>query len=202
MINQQQFDELRDELAIRAKNGLDFTCAASLIWLAIGYVWTLDVTPYKQSILTFWVGAPMLPLAFVLSKVFKTTWTIKTNPVQPLGLWLNFAQLFYFPLLFFVLGKMPLYFAMTYAIITGAHFFPYSWFYRNTLYAVFAGIISVGSLLLALWLPNGQMYIVPFFMSASLTVLTILLYLNYQKRRQSILALQPQESVSEQKSLR
>lgn len=202
MINQQQLDELRDELAIKAKNGLDFTCAASLVWLAIGFVWTLNISTYNQSILTFCVGAPMLPLAFALSKLFKTTWTIKTNPVQPLGLWLNFAQLFYFPLLFFVLGKMPLYFAMTYAIITGAHFFPYSWFYRNPLYAVFAGVISIGSLFLALWLPNGQMYIVPFFMSASLTVLTILLYLNYQKRQQSSLANQSQWPVSEPESLR
>lgn len=202
MINQQQLDELRDELAIKAKNGLDFTCAASLIWLAIGFVWSLDTTPYNQSIFTFWVGAPMLPLAFALSKVFKTTWTVKTNPIQPLGLWLNFAQLFYFPLLFFVLGKMPLYFVMTYAIITGAHFFPYSWFYRNILYAVFAGIMSIGSLFLALWLPTEQMYIVPFFMSASLVVLTILLYLNYRNRQQNILAIQSQKSVSESESLR
>ena len=202
MIKQQQLDELRDELAIKAKNGMDFTCAASLIWLAIGFVWTLNITPYNKSILTFYVGAPMLPLSFALSKAFKTTWTIKTNPLQPLGLWLNFAQLFYFPLLFFVLGKMPLYFAMTYAIITGAHFFPYSWFYRNTLFAVFAGVISIGSLFLALWLPMGQMYIVPFFMSASLIVLTILLYLNYRKRQQSILAVQSQRPVSGLESLR
>lgn len=202
MINQQQLNELRDELAIKAKNGLDFTCAASLIWLAISFVWTLNITPYNQSILTFCVGAPLLPVAFVLSKVFKTTWTIRTNPLQPLGLWLNFAQLFYFPLLFFVLGKMSLYFAMTYAIITGAHFFPYSWFYRNTLYAVFAGVISIGSLFLALSLPNKQMYFVPLFVGASLAVLTILLHLNYQKRQQSNLTIQSQKSVSEPESLR
>ncbi|WP_461141046.1 DUF7010 family protein [Spirosoma pomorum] len=201
MITTHQLDELRDELAIEAKNGLNFTCAASLIWFAIGFVWTLDVTPYTQSILTFCVGAPMLPVAFALSKVFKTAWTVKNNPLQPLGLWLNFAQLFYFPLLFFVLGKMPLYFVMTYAIITGAHFFPYSWFYRNTLYAVFAGIVSIGSFLLALWLSNEHMYVVPFFVSASLAVLTGLLYLNYQKRYQSALASQVEKSFSGTQSL-
>ena len=60
-------------------------------------------------------------------------------------MWLNLAQLFYFPFLFFILRDNPTYFVMTYVIITGAHFFPYAWFYDEIGYAIFAGIISVGA---------------------------------------------------------
>jgi len=125
----------------------------------------------------------MLPLALLLSKVLKTVWTNKGNPLQPLGLWLNFAQLLYFPFLILTLIKMPDYFAMVYVIITGAHFFPYAWFYKTNLYAIFAGIISFGALILGLILPVEKTYLVPVFMSASLVILTILLYLDSKKKR-------------------
>ncbi len=182
MITKENVDALRIELSIKSKNGLDFILSASIIWLAIAYIWTLPYTPYNKSILTFIVGGLMLPLALLFSKLLKTTWTNKDNPLQPLGLWLNIAQLFYFPFLVFALIKMPDYFVMVYVIITGAHFFPYAWFYRINIYAVFAGIISLGALLLGLKLPADKIYYIPLFMSANLILLSILLQANVKKR--------------------
>jgi hypothetical protein len=182
MIPKETFDKLRIELSIKLKNGLDFTLAASIIWLAIGFVWTLNTKPYNKSILTFIVGSLMLPLALLISKIIKTTWTIKENPLQPLGLWLNFAQLFYFPFLVFTLIKSPDYFIMVYAIITGAHFFPYSWFYKTSLFAIFAGLISLASLAIGLTVSTEKMYLVPFLMSISLFILTILLHFDSKKK--------------------
>lgn len=177
-------DNLRTDLSIKSKNGLDFTLSAAIIWLLIARIWALDIKSYDKSVLTFIVGALMLPLTFLFSRIFRTTWTNKNNPLQPLGLWLNFSQLFYFPFLVFSLIKFPDYFAMIYAIITGAHFFPYSWFYKTNLYAVFAGIISVGVMTLGLILDIKQMYFVPLFISFSLVCLTILLFYDF-KRKQS-----------------
>jgi hypothetical protein len=121
--------------------------------------------------------------------LLRTKWKINDNPLQPLGLWLNFAQLFYFPFLIFTLVKMPDYFIMVYAIITGAHFFPYSWFYKTNWYAIFAGIIAVGVLVLGLSLPNDKMYFVGIFVSILLLILTICLYFDTTKKlkRQTIL---------------
>lgn len=183
MIPKETFDKLRIELSVKLKNGLDFTLAASIIWLAIGFVWTLNTKPYDKSILTFIVGGVMLPLALLISRIIKTTWTIKENPLQPLGLWLNFAQLFYFPFLVFTLIKSPDYFVMVYAIITGAHFFPYSWFYKTSLFAIFAGLISLGSLTIGLTVPTETMYFIPFLMSLALFVLTILLHVDSKKKQ-------------------
>jgi hypothetical protein len=183
MITKETLDDYRIELSVKSKNGLDFTLAASIIWLAIGFAWTLSMRSYDKSVLTFVVGSVMLPLALLMSKILKTTWTLKENPLQPLGLWLNFAQLFYFPFLVFVLIKSPDYFVMVYAIITGAHFFPYAWFYKTILYAIFAGIISIGALLIALFVKTENMYLIPLLMSGTLFMLTILLHLDSKKKR-------------------
>lgn len=182
MTDNESFDKLKLELSVKAKNGLDFILAASVIWLAISFIWTLPYSSYDKSVLTFVIGGLMLPLALLLSKVLKTTWTIKSNPLEPLGLWLNFAQLFYFPILIFVLLKMPDYFVMVYAIITGAHFFPYAWYYKTNSFAIMAGIISVGALLITLNITTEKMYIVPLFTSFSLIILAISLYFSYKKR--------------------
>jgi hypothetical protein len=182
MISKENLDKLKLELSVQAKNGIDFILSAAIVWLVIAYLWTLNFEAYDKSILVFIVGSLMLPLAFLFSKLFKTNWTIKTNPLQPLGLWLNFAQLFYFPFLIFTLLKMPEYFVMVYAIITGAHFFPYAWFYKTNYYAIFAGIISVGSLILGLVLPESQYFILPVYVSASLLVLFVLLYADSRRK--------------------
>lgn len=183
MITKENFDNLRLELSVKSKNGLDFTFSAAIVWLLIAFIWTLSYQAYDKSILTFIAGSLMLPLAFLLSKILKTTWTNKDNPLQPLGLWLNFAQLFYFPFLVFTLSKMPEYFVMVYVIITGAHFFSYAWFYKTNLFAIFAGIITIGALILGLKTPTERIYVIPVFMSVSLMVLTILLYFDSKKKQ-------------------
>lgn len=174
--------QLRLELSVRAKNGIDFILAASIVWIAITYVWTLPYPAYNKSIITFMVGGVMMPLAILFSKLLKTEWTIKSNPLQPLGLWLNFAQLFYFPFLFFVLFKMPDYFVMVYVIITGAHFFPYAWFFKSFAYAIAAGVISIGAMILGLILTQENYYLIPLFLSVSLLILAASLFMNYKSR--------------------
>lgn len=187
VIDKESFDKLRLEVSVKAKNGLDFILAASITWLVISFIWTLPYSSYNKSVLTFISSALLLPFAFLLSKVLKTTWTIESNPLQPLGLWLNFAQLFYFPVLIFLLLKMPDYFVMGLAIITGAHFLPYAWFYKTNSYAIMAGIISVGALLIALNVTPENIYIVPLFTSFSLIVLAALLYFSYKKRNATLI---------------
>jgi hypothetical protein len=182
MVTQENFDSLRNELSVKAKNGIDFILAASIIWLSIAFIWTLNFSSYNKSVLTFIVGGFMLPLAFLFSKILKTNWKIKDNPLEPLGLWLNFAQLFYFPFLVFVLIKMPDYFIMVYAVITGGHFFPYSWYYKTPWFAILAGLIVVGALFLGLVLPVDKMFLLPLSMSLSLVVLTILLWIDARKK--------------------
>ena len=96
-MNKEELDKLRIRLSVESKNGIDFTIAATIIWSLIAFIWSLDFDPYHKSILVFIIGSPMIPIAFLISKFIKTFWRVKDNPLQPLGLWLNIAQLFYFP---------------------------------------------------------------------------------------------------------
>jgi hypothetical protein len=182
MITTESLDNLRINLSIKSKNGIDFTLSSGIVWLIIAYVWTLNFKAYDKSVFTFIIGALMLPLSFLFSKLFRTVWTNKDNPLQPLGLWLNFSQLFYFPFLIFTLVKMPDYFVMVYVIVTGGHFFLFAWFYKTNLYAVFAGIITLGAMLLGLLLPTAKMFVIPLSMSITLFLLTLLLFLDSNKK--------------------
>jgi len=187
-MDKNNLDKLRLELSINAKNGIDFIISASIIWLLLAYLWTLSGTSYDKSVFTFIIGSLMIPLALVMSKLLKTNWKVKNNPLQPLGLWLNFAQLFYFPFLVFVLIKQPDYFIMTYAIITGAHFFPYAWFYNEKAYAVFAAVISIGSLLIALNVSIVNIFYVPLFVSVALFFTAVFLILSIRREKRNALA--------------
>ena len=182
-MTKEALDKLRVRLSIKFKNGINFTLAGGIIWLLIAYVWTLKFNSYDKSVITFMVGALLLPLALLFSRLFKITWKDPSNPLQPLGLWLNLAQLFYFPFLIFALVKFPDYFVMVYAIITGAHFFPYAWFYKANAYAIFAGIIAIGTMLCGLLLPINMTFIIPMFVSISLIVLTVLLFFDTKKKQ-------------------
>nr|WP_321355343.1 hypothetical protein [uncultured Draconibacterium sp.] len=181
MMTKTQLDALRTDVSIKAKNGIDFILAATIIWSMIAVIWMLPFSAYDRSVFTFIAGSFLLPFAFGLSKLLKTSWEIPENPLQPLGLWLNFAQLFYFPFLIFVLIKHPDYFLMTYAIITGAHFFPYAWYYNNKAYAFMAGIISGGSLLLTLRLATSDFFLVGFFMAICLLILAVWNFVLYHQ---------------------
>lgn len=181
-----EFAKQKLELSYKAKRGIDFIVSACIVWLLIAFIWTIPASAYDKSVLTFIVGSLMLPLALLLSKIFKTQWKIETNPLQPLGLWLNFAQLFYFPFLVFILIKSPEYFVMTYAIITGAHLFPYGWLYNNMAYSVLAGVISVGALILALLLDVDKMFVVPLFTALMLCILAIAITVSLKKVKKQI----------------
>lgn len=181
-MDKSSLTDLKTDLSLRAKNGIDFIISATVIWFVIAYIWTLCFSAYDKSILTFIVGSLMLPLAYLLSKILHTEWKMKDNPLQPLGLWLNFAQLFYFPLLVFILIKNPTYFVMVYVIITGAHFFPYAWFYNEKAFAIMSGVISVASLFLGIFLSAENMFYIPIFMGIALSILAIWIFGSYRKK--------------------
>ncbi|GAB2475480.1 hypothetical protein GCM10011375_23090 [Hymenobacter qilianensis] len=183
MVLEKDFTALKLELSVKAKNGVDFIVAASILWSVITVIWMQPNPPGRNALFTLIVGGAMLPLALTFSKIFKTNWKVKSNPLQPLGLWLNFAQLFYFPFLFFVYIKQPQYFIMTYGIITGAHFFPYAWFYNVKAYAIMAGVIAFGCMFIGLNVTVEDLYLIPLFVTVSLVVLSLMISVSYQKNK-------------------
>ncbi|WP_247235571.1 DUF7010 family protein [Telluribacter sp. SYSU D00476] len=178
----KSFEQQREEIILLNKNGVNFLVAASICWLIITVIWYLPYSTVSRAYFTFYASMPMLPLAFLFSKVFGTSWKIPDNPLNDLGLWLNLAQLFYFPFIFIMLGQNPLYMPMALAIITGAHFFPYAWFYQSKGFAVMAGVIAIGTTLIG---TSTRLDTPPLwtglFMVVSLWVLALWVYRDYKK---------------------
>lgn len=169
-----EFDNLKIDLSLKAKSGVDFILAATIIWFGITCIWTLPIATYDKCVLTFITGGIMLPLAGLFSKLLKTNWKVKNNPLQQLGLWFNFAQLFYFPILIFLIAKKPDYFISAYAIITGAHLFPYAWLYKEISYAVMAALMSIGVTVMSV-LESVCIFYIPLYISVLLLALSLLI---------------------------
>jgi hypothetical protein len=70
MITQSNFDQLRIELSVKAKNGLDFIAAASIVWLIIGYLWTLRLHRIRQISFNFLRGRDYVTTGLVILKDF------------------------------------------------------------------------------------------------------------------------------------
>lgn len=70
---------------------------------------------------------------------------------------------------------------MIYVIITGAHFFPYAWYYNVKAYAIMGGVISVGAMAAGLIVPTENTFMVPLFMVASLIILAVWIWITYKR---------------------
>lgn len=185
MISKTHLNEARLDLAYRAKQGIDFITAATIIWLLITIIWNTNLDLSIKNTATLAVSGIMMPLAFLFSKVYKSEWKIKENPLHPLGLLLNLAQIFYFPILVLVIKLMPAYFVPVYMIITGAHFFPYAWFYKQPVYAIMAGVISLGAIILSFTVVASSPMIVPLVMTMILAILIVVLYVSNKRLAQT-----------------
>jgi hypothetical protein len=83
-------DEMRFDSAYRQKKGLHFILASILIWTAVFIVHLTDLPILTKNLLTFCFTAPLLPLAFAISKVIRVDFTNKGNPIE--YLWRNIKK--------------------------------------------------------------------------------------------------------------
>jgi hypothetical protein len=77
---------------------------------------------------------------------------------------------------------------MAYAIITGAHLFPYAWFYDEIGYAIAAILISVGSLLIALNVESERIWLIPLFTSIVLFLFAGWIFIALKKLKEKDVA--------------
>lgn len=173
-------NELRFDLSIKGKNGIGFLLAGSIIWIVISIIFLLDLDIFTQNISLFFASGAMFPLALFFSKLIKADWKMDDNPLSTLGLILNLAQLIYFPLVFWAFVQEPTIMMMVYAAITGAHFYPYGWFYQATSYYIIAPILTV--LVVVFQAIQFPLWSVSLLMVSGLLILSCFLYVDYKKK--------------------
>ncbi|WP_208589575.1 DUF7010 family protein [Gracilibacillus suaedae] len=174
--------EWKRDAAVKGKNGIAFIMAATIIWLAIAIIYAQTIPIQTKNIILFFLSAFLFPLALGVSAIVKADWKLADNPLGMLGLFLNLAQFMYFPIIFWAFMQSPKDMIIFFAIVTGAHFFPYGWFYEAKSYYIFAPIISV-SIMIAGWkMEESQLWIIPLMMIMFLFILSLLLYGDYKSK--------------------
>jgi|LSQX01.1.fsa_nt_gb hypothetical protein len=134
----------RHDISIRCKKGLPFILAAAVLWTAITIIYAMPTLQLRLKIyLTFFCSTPLIPLALLISKLIKAEFSIKSNPLSQLGFYFSIGQILYFPIIMWMFPNAPKGFIMALAIITGAHFFPFSWLYNSKSYLIMSIIIPV-----------------------------------------------------------
>ena len=174
--------KMRNELSVRGKNGIGFLISAVVIWSIITVLFIQPIEVNQKNIYMLFSTGLMFPLSVGISTLIKADWKLENNPLGNLGLFLNLAQIVYFPILFGGIINSPNSAIMLFAIITSAHFFPYGWFYNVKSYYIMAPIMSLFILFLGLYLNGENLWLIPFSMVILLLVLILSLHLDYKRK--------------------
>ena len=98
-------EELRLDCAVKQKNGLHFILASVVIWCAVLVVQLMDIPILVKNLLVFCCTAPLLPLAYFVSKIIKVDFQNKDNPLTNLGILFSVNQMLYLLIAMWISGK-------------------------------------------------------------------------------------------------
>lgn len=154
MITNEQtatLNELRRDCAKQQKKGLHFILASVFIWAAILIVHLTNLPIETKNILTFCVACPLMPLAWMISKLIHVDFQGKSNPLTSLGLLFSVNQILYILIAMWVFAAVPEKMLMVYSMIFGAHLMPYSWLYQSKSYMLMSIVVPIMALVIGLF---------------------------------------------------
>lgn len=154
-------DDLRLDCSIKQKKGLHFILASIVIWTLVTLIHLTQFPILTKNLLTFSATAPLVPLAFLISKMIKVNFTDKTNPLNQLGVIFSLNQMLYLLIAMWVYPTLPDKLVMVIAMIFGSHLLPYAWLYQSRIYAICAIVIPFIALYVGL---NYETFILPALM--------------------------------------
>ena len=125
---------MRLDCAVKQKKGLHFILASIIIWSAVLVIHLTSLPILTKNLLTFCATAPLLPLAYLISKWIKVDFTNRGNPLTSLGVLFSLNQMLYLLIAMWVYPTVPEKMVMVLAMIFGAHLLPFSWLYQSKSY--------------------------------------------------------------------
>jgi len=142
--------EMKQDIAIRQKKGVHFILASLFIWAAILLVQLSSLPILTKNLLTFVFSTPLLPIAFLISRVINIDFSSQDNPLSKLGLLFSLNQVLYILIAIWVYPTVPNKLVMILAMIYGAHLLPYSWLYESKSYLIMSVFITPAILIIGL----------------------------------------------------
>lgn len=170
--------KLREDNIRKQKRGLHFIVASVFIWAVVLIIHISSLPIMSKNLFTFCCSTPLVPLAFLLSKILKIDFQNKENPLSGLGLLISLNQMLYILIAMWVYAAMPEKMLMVYAMIFGAHLLPYGWLYQSKTYYVFAIVIPLIVLFLGIY---SSTFSIAIFMLIAEIIFCILLIIENKK---------------------
>lgn len=155
-------NECRLDIAKRNKKGISFILASIILWTGILIVWLIpsqDVA--TKNLLTFFCSVPLMPLAFLFSKIVKAEFSVKDNPLNNLGILFSINQSIYLLIVIWAYNSAPRDMVMILAMVFGAHLLPFSWLYKSKAYLVMSIIIPIVVLIVGYRINEKQVFLIP-----------------------------------------
>lgn len=171
-------EELKKDCSIKQKKGIHFIIASVIIWSMVLIVQLTNLPILTKNLLTFCCTAPLLPIAFLISKILKIQFQDKSNPLNNLGILFSMNQMIYLLIAMWVYPTIPNKMLMVIAMIFGGHLLPYSWLYNSKAYMVLSIIIPILALVVGL---NFENYILTIMMIGIELIFSILLVMENKK---------------------
>ena len=171
-------EELKQDCARKQKKGLHFILGSIVIW---GLVAIIHMTTYSiltKNMLTFFATAPLVPLAYIISKFIKVEFSDKSNPLNHLGLLFSINQIIYLLIAMWVYSAVPDKMVMVIAMIFGAHLLPYAWLYSSKTYGVMSIIVPISALIIGNY---SEVYVLAILMVIYEIVFSLLLIMEVKK---------------------
>lgn len=151
----ETIDRLRDDCCVKQKKGLHFIVASVLIWTAVLLIHISPLPTESKNLFTFCCSAPLMPLAYMISKIIKVDFQNKSNPLTNLGIIFSVGQMPYLLIAMWIFSASPENMLMVYAMIFGAHLLPYGWLYKSKTYYVLSAVIPIAVLITGIKFPSG-----------------------------------------------
>jgi hypothetical protein len=145
-----ELEELKQDCAIKQKKGLHFILASVIIWTLLSITYSLDLPILTKNFIAFCCTAPLVPIAYFISKIIKVDFQNKSNPLTNLGILFSVNQIIYLLIAMWIFSAMPDKMLMVLAIIFGAHLMPYGWLYGSKSYMILSVVIPIGALIIGL----------------------------------------------------
>lgn len=122
--------ELKIDNTKKSKRGLPFIIASVIIWVGVLCVHLSTLPILSKNLLTFCCSTPLVPMAYLISKLIGVDFQNKDNPLTKLGILFAVNQILYILIAMWIYAAIPEKMLMVYAMIFGAHLLPYGWLYQ------------------------------------------------------------------------
>lgn len=167
-------EKMKWDCLAKQKRGIHFILASVIIWIGILIIHLTSLPILSKNFFTFCFSTPLMPLAYMISKIIKVDFTNKENPLSSLGILFSINQMLYLLIVMWIYPTVPDKMVMVLAMIFGAHLLPYGWLYKSKIYIIMSVIIPIVALFIGCNFPT---YAVALVMIMLEIIFSFLLYI-------------------------